>query len=101
MIKLGVFQVSTSGHGFTLAVEKTVAVTEKQTIDGKLTHVKTGETKTVIDGLGFYPKVDQVVNRIVQHELSKTNKLGGDLQLFIATINGFTDALNNLNKEVK
>lgn len=96
MIKLGVFQVSAIAHGYTLAVEKSVEKTEKKTVDGVLTFVGTGEYKTVVEKLGFFPKADQLVNRIAQHELSRTQKTGGDLGLFIKTINDLTNAINNI-----
>lgn len=101
MIKLGVFQVATKSHGFTLSVENAVDVKEVVVVDGKKTFVSTGEVKTVVDKIGFYPKAEQVINRIVQYELSKTSKDGGDLQLFINVIEGFTSQLRNLNKESK
>lgn len=97
MIKLGLFQLTAKAHGYTLSVEKTVDVKEAVVVDGKKAFVATGEVKTVVDEVGFYPKVEQVINRIVQHELAKTEKVGCDLNAFIKTINALTDALRNHN----
>lgn len=96
MVKLGVFQVAAVAHGYSLAVEKSVEKTEKKTVDGVLTFVGAGEYETVVEKLGFFPKADQLVNRIVQHELSKTPKTGGDLSLFIKAINDLTNSINKI-----
>lgn len=96
MIKLGVFQVKTKGHGFVLSVEKEVEITEKSIgKEGKSLIIGTGEFKNVVTEIGFYSKVDQVVNRIIQHEMYKQGSAEVDLKAFLKTINTFTSALQS------
>ena len=88
MIKVGIFNVGTKGHGYTLSVDKAITVKDKENEGAEI-------QKDITVDLGFYPKVEQVVNRIVQHELAKTcSKAATDLNLF-------TDAIINLTKNIE
>ena len=89
MIKLGVFNVGTKGHGYTLSVDKTITVKDKENEGAEI-------QKDIVVDLGFYPKAEQVVNRIVQHELAKTcNKTKTDLNVFVASLGKLANQIEN------
>lgn len=89
MIKLGIFNVGTKGHGYTLSVDKTITVKDKENEGAEI-------QKDITVDLGFYSKAEQVVNRIVQHELAKTcSKTTTDLNVFIAALSKLTNQIDN------
>ena len=89
MIKVGIFNVGTKGHGYTLSVDKTITVKDKENEGAEI-------QKDITVDLGFYSKAEQVVNRIVQHELTKTcSKTTTDLNVFVAALGKLANQIEN------